>query len=106
VPKSKGIAYFHDIHIWNIKATEAETAFDVNGNAALPVERVELENIDIHAKSAGHIANAKDWTFRRAKLSIVDGSSVALNDSTNIIGLPKGGAPSTSKAGKNSAYEE
>jgi len=106
VPEARGIAHFHDIHIWNIKATGAKAAFDVNGNPVAPVERVKVDHLDIEAQSAGHITAAKDWTFDDIKLHIADGSSVDLKDSANIIGLPKSGAASKVKAGANAAYEE
>ena len=106
VPEEKGIAHFHDIHIWNIKATGAKQVLDVNGNAKAPIDDVHIENLDVQAQSAGHISDAKDWTFKNIKLNITDGSSVALKDTNNIVGLPKGGPPSKAKAGANAAYEE
>jgi hypothetical protein len=106
VPEAQGLAHFHDIHIWNIKATGAKQVFDVNGNAKAPLKDVRIENLDVEAQSSGHIADAADWTFKNIKLSIADGSSVALKDTSNIVGLPAGGAPSKAKAGANSAYEE
>jgi len=106
VPEGKGIAHFHDIHIWNVKATGAKQVFDVNGNAKAPIDDVHIENLDVQAKTAGHISDAKDWTFKNIKLDIADGSAVALKDTSNIVGLPAGGAPSTAKAGANAGYEE
>jgi polygalacturonase len=106
VPEAQGIAHFHDIHIWNIKATGAKAAFDVNGNPAAPVARVVMDHMDIEAKSAGHILAAKDWTFSDVKLTVADGSSVDLKGSENVVGLPKAGAPSKAKAGANAGYEE
>lgn len=105
-PESKGLAHFHDIHIWNIKARGAKSAFDVNGNQAAPVERVKLDHLDIEAQSAGHILYAKDWTFSDVQMKIADGTSVDTKDSTNITGLPKAGAASKAKSHTNAAFEE
>jgi polygalacturonase len=88
VPEAQGLAHFHDIHIWNIKATGAKQVFDVNGNAKAPLEDVRIENFDVEAQSAGKIVDAKDWTFRDMKLKIADGSVVAVKNSTNVVGLP------------------
>ncbi|MEO6925006.1 MAG: glycosyl hydrolase family 28 protein [Bryocella sp.] len=106
VPEEKGIAYFHDIHIWNIKARGAHTVFDVNGNAKKPITDVRLDHFDVEAQSAGHISYASNWTMTDMNLKVADGSSVALTGTTNITGLPKGGTPSKAKAGRNAAYEE
>lgn len=106
VPESKGLAHFHDIHIWNIKARGAKSVFDVNGNAAAPVEKVTLDHWDVEAQSAGHIAFAKDWTAKDIQLKIADGSSTDTKDSSNIVGLPKGGNASKAKSNLNKAFEE
>jgi len=106
VPEEKGIAHFHDIHIWNIKATGAKQVLDVNGNAKAPIDDVHIENLDVQAQSAGHIADAKNWTFQNARFTIADGSAVALKDTSNIVGLPAAGPPSKAKPGANAGYEE
>ena len=36
VPDAQGRAHFHDVHIWNIKATGATTAFEVSAFPAGP----------------------------------------------------------------------
>src|SRR5207248_3088142 len=60
VPEEKGIAYFHDVHIWNIKATGAKMVFDVAGNPKKPVEHFEIDHLDVQAGTAGHISAARD----------------------------------------------
>ncbi|MDR3734084.1 MAG: glycoside hydrolase family 88 protein [Acidobacteriaceae bacterium] len=89
VPEAQGIAHFHDVHIWNIEAEGAKTAFEVDAYPSVPLERFQLEHLKIEAQHAGHIANAKDWTFADVSLKIADGSSVSLQDSTNVTGLSK-----------------
>lgn len=87
VPADKGIAHFHDVHIWNIHATGAKTAFDVNGMSVAPLTRFWLDHLDLNAKTAGHISGADDWTFHDVTLHIADDSKVQLSDDHNIVGL-------------------
>ncbi len=105
VPESKGIAYFHDVHIWNIKATGAKIAFDVNGSPKKPLENFTLYHLDIQATTAGHIAYAKDWTFKDVSLKIADGTSVSLENSVDIKGLPQTGKTSNPNKQAPHGYE-
>lgn len=88
VPKEKGMAHFHDVRIWNIKATGATTAFEVDGFKEAPLERFRLDHLDIEAKSGGHIYDARDWSFSDVKLAI--GQPVALESGEGVAGLPSG----------------
>jgi len=87
VPEARGIAHVHDVHIWNIKATGATTAFEVDAYKSAPLERFQLEHWDVQAAKAGHIANAKDWTFTSVSLKTTDGSVVGVADATNVTGI-------------------
>jgi polygalacturonase len=86
VPKEKGIAHFHDVRIWNIKATGATTAFEVDGYKEVPLDRFSLENLDIEARDGGHIYDASEWQFTNARLKLT--APVALEDATSVRGLP------------------
>ena len=86
VPKAQGMAHFHDVHIWNIKATGATTAFEVDGFKEAPLVRFRLDNLDIEAKHGGHIYDARDWTFSNVLLKL--GQPVALENATDVTGLP------------------
>ncbi|WP_229459209.1 glycoside hydrolase family 28 protein [Massilia cavernae] len=88
VPKEQGMARFHDVRIWNIKATGATTAFEVDGFKEAPLERFRLENIDIEASKGGHIYDAVDWQFSDVRLKL--GAPVALENATGVSGLPAG----------------
>lgn len=88
VPKEKGIAHFHDVRIWNIKATGATTAFEVDGYKEAPLQRFSLENFDIEAKQGGHIYDAEAWIFTNAKLALQE--PVAIENSAAVKGLPAG----------------
>jgi polygalacturonase len=85
VPKEKGMADFHDVRIWNIKATGATTAFEVDGFKEAPLRRFHFEHLDIEAKNGGHIYDAKEWTFADVKLAI--GQPVALESGGGVVGL-------------------
>ncbi|MBW8748275.1 MAG: glycoside hydrolase family 28 protein [Acidobacteria bacterium] len=106
VPEEKGIAYFHDVHIWNIKATGAKMVFDVAGNPKKPVEHFEIDHLDVQAGTAGHISAARDWNMHDLKLQIADGSSVALDDTENIKGLTQNSKKSDANAQTPHKYEE
>ena len=86
VPKEKGMARFRDVRIWNIKATGATTAFEVDGFKEAPLERFTLESIDIEAKNGGHIRDASNWRFSNTTLKL--GKPVALENDTGVTGLP------------------
>ena len=86
VPKEQGMAHFHDVRIWNIKATGAKTAFEVDGFKEAPLARFRLDHIDIEAQDGGHISDARDWTFSDVKLNL--GKPVALENGKDVTGLP------------------
>jgi polygalacturonase len=88
VPKEKGRARFHDVSIWNIKATGATTAFEVSGYKEVPLERFSLKNIDIEAKQGGFIHDVKDWQFSDVKLALT--APVEMEDAAAVRGLPAG----------------
>ena len=88
VPREKGIAHFHDVRIWNIQATGATTAFEVDGYKEVPLERFHLANLDIEAEQGGHIHDAKAWQFTNARLRLKQ--PVAIEDAQAVRGLPAG----------------
>ena len=63
VPDAQGRAHFHDVHISNIKATGAKTAFEIDAFPELQLDHFTLKHLQIDAVTAGHISDAKDWTF-------------------------------------------
>jgi hypothetical protein len=90
VPDAQGRAHVHDVHLWNINATGAKTAFEVDAYKDAPLERFQLDHLTIEAKTAGHIADAKDWTFADDTFHFADGSTVTQADDVNVTGLPTG----------------
>jgi polygalacturonase len=87
VPEAEGRANFHDVKIWNIKATGAKTAFEVNAYPQVRLSHFRFKHLQIEATTAGHIFDAKDWTFSAVSLKTTDDSVVALSDDANIKGI-------------------
>ena len=90
VSDEQGRAHVHDVHIWNITATGAKTGFEVDAYKEALLERFQFDHLKIEAKTAGHITDAKDWTFTDDSLNFADGSTVTQADDVNIAGLPTG----------------
>jgi polygalacturonase len=82
VPEEQGLPHFSDIHIWNIKATGAKSAFNVSAYANATLDDFSLDHLDIEADTAGVIANAKNWTLTDNSIRTADGSNPTFTDST------------------------
>jgi polygalacturonase len=93
VPEGKGIAHVHNVHIWNIKATGATTAFEVDAYKAVPLKDFQLDHWNVQAQKAGHIFDATNWSFSHVSLTTADGSVVSLSDDSNITGIASVKAP-------------
>ncbi len=90
VPAEKGIARFHDVKVWNIKATGARTAFEVDGYPQAPLQRFQFHNLDIEAQKGGHINDAQDWRFSDTRLRLPSGAPVEVGKNSSVSGLPEG----------------
>ncbi|MEO7496573.1 MAG: glycosyl hydrolase family 28 protein [Massilia sp.] len=90
VPKEQGMARFHDVRIAGIKATNAKTAFEVDGFAVAPLERFKLDKLNIEARAGGHINDARNWSVTNSVLKLGAGGPVALQDDAGVKGLPEG----------------
>lgn len=80
VPPQQGLPHFSDVHIWNIKATGATSAFNVSAYSDAPLENFRLDHLDIQAKTAGTIANAKGWSIADSRIQTADGSKPVFSD--------------------------
>ena len=78
VPEDKGLPHFRNVHIWNIKATEATTAVQVAAYPKATLDNFRLDHIDIAARTAGTIADAKDWTLQQIDIHTADGSKLQI----------------------------
>jgi hypothetical protein len=90
VPQDQGIARFHDVKIWNVKADGARSAFEVAAFAAAPLQRFQFDGLDIEAASGGYIRDARDWRFAATKLRLPADAPVALDRDSSVTGLPPG----------------
>jgi lysophospholipase L1-like esterase len=80
VSAEQGLPHFNNVHIWNIKATGATAAFNVSAYANAQLEDFRFDHLDIDAKTAGSIANAKDWSITDSTIRTADGSKPVVND--------------------------
>ena len=80
VPEQQGLPHFRDVHIWNIKATGATQAFSVSAYPNATLDNFKLDHLNIEAKTAGFIANARNWTFSDSEIKTADGSKVTVTD--------------------------
>jgi polygalacturonase len=88
VPKEQGLAHFHDVKIWNLKATGAKTAFEVAGLPDAPLRRFQFDHVDIEAASGGTISDALDWTFSHTTLRLPADAPVSIGQTSRVSGLP------------------
>ncbi len=86
VPAEQGRARFRNVSIWNIKATGATRAFEVDGFTEAPLQRFSLKNLDIEAREGGYLHDIEDWRFEHIRLAL--GTPVALEDAGAVSGLP------------------
>lgn len=84
VPPEKGLPHLRNVHISDVKATNARQAFSVQSYKDSPIENIELENVAIEARTGGAIQNAKDWTFVDTRIQTQDGKPVIIKDSTGV----------------------
>lgn len=84
VPPEKGLAHFHDVHLWNIRATAARRAFDVSATNEAPLVSFKLDHITIAAQSAGAIANIRNWTLSHVQIDTADASKVIFRDAEGV----------------------
>jgi len=82
VPEAQGLPHFSDVHIWNIKATGAKTAFSVSAYPNATLDNFRLDHLHIEAATAGTIANAKHWVLTDNIIKTADGSKPDFTDST------------------------
>jgi len=82
VPEERGLPHFSDVHIWNIKATGAKSAFNVAAYPNATLDNFHLDHLDIEAATAGTIANSKNWSITDSNIKTADGSKPVFTEST------------------------
>src|SRR5271170_2203007 len=92
-PPEKGLPHFSDVHIWNIKATGAKQAFNVAAYPDATLDNFKIDHLNIEAKTAGTIANAKNWSLIDNTITTADGSKVTFvsgEGNSNLKDVPYG----------------
>jgi polygalacturonase len=85
VPPQQGLPYFSDVHIWNIKATGAKSAFNVSAYPDATLDNFRIDHLDIEAATAGVIANSSHWIMSDNNIRTADGSKVILTDASGNV---------------------
>jgi polygalacturonase len=81
VPEQQGLPHFSDVHIWNIKATGARSAFSVAAYPNATLDNFHFDHLDIEAATAGTIDNIRNWTITDSNIKTSDGSKLSFADS-------------------------
>jgi polygalacturonase len=81
VPEQQGLPHFREVHIWNIKATDAKSAFNVAAYPNATLDDFHFDHLDIEAATAGIIANTHNWTITDSNIKTTDGSKPVFTDS-------------------------
>jgi polygalacturonase len=69
-PPEKGIPYSRNFHIENVKITNAQKAFEVNGLPQSLIEDFHFVRSSVSAQVLGTLEYTKGWVFNNFDLSI------------------------------------
>ena len=69
-PAEKGIPYTKDFYITNVKITNAQKAFEVNGLLKSQIENFIFTNSFISANVLGEMVYAKGWKYNKLEISV------------------------------------
>jgi len=69
-PPEKGIPYAKNFYINNVKITNAQKAFEVNGLENSQIEKFNFTNSSVTAAVLGEMQFAKDWSYKNFHVSI------------------------------------
>ncbi|QIL77687.1 glycoside hydrolase family 28 protein [Hymenobacter sp. HDW8] len=83
-PAEKGLPYFRDVHISNVRVTNAKKAISAEGQANSLLENMTLSNITMTAQTAGDISYAKNWTVKDMNITSQNQQPVAVANSTSV----------------------
>src|ERR1017187_3531166 len=87
VPEQEGLPHFSDVHIWNVKATGAKSAFNVAAYPNATLDNFRFDHLEIEAATAGTVANTKNWIIAASNIKTADGSKPLFTDA--VISNPK-----------------
>jgi polygalacturonase len=69
-PPEKGIPYTKNFYINNVKITNAQKAFEVNGLVNSQIENFNFTNSSVTAAVLGEMVFAKNWIYKNFNVSI------------------------------------
>ena len=69
-PPEKGIPYTRNFYINNVKITNAQKAFEVNGLVNSQIENFNFTNSSVTAAVLGEMVFAKNWIYKNFNVSI------------------------------------
>jgi polygalacturonase len=69
-PPEKGIPYAKNFYINNVKITNAQKAFEVNGLVNSQIENFNFTNSSVTAAVLGEMVFAKNWVYKNFNVSI------------------------------------
>src|SRR5436190_8347359 len=69
-PPENGIPYAKNFYINNVKITNAQKAFEVNGLENSQIEKFNFTNSSVTATILGEMQFAKDWVYKNFRVSI------------------------------------
>jgi len=72
------------VHIRNVTAQGAKQAMDIVGLPELPIQKVEVENVDIAADRGVHCSDCKGIRFSGVKITPSTGPSFQLENAANV----------------------
>ena len=69
-PAEKGIPHTKDFYIYNVKITNAQKAFEVNGLVNSQIENFNFINSMVTANMLGEMVYAKNWRYKNFEISV------------------------------------
>jgi polygalacturonase len=69
-PPEKGIPYTKNFYVNNVKITNAQKAFEVNGLENSQIENFNFTNSSVTAEVLGEMQFAKNWVYKNFKISV------------------------------------
>ena len=83
-PAEKGIPKFKNVHIEDIKVTNAKKALSASGLENSTIEEFYFKDIDIEAETAGQINHANGWKFENVTFTTKDNSKLSVENSSDM----------------------
>lgn len=86
VPPEQGLVRVQGVRWRGLHVRGAGTAFEVDADAASPLEDFYFEQLDIQAQRGGHLLDVRRWRFDATQLRLQQ--PLVLHDAAAVQGLP------------------